>query len=625
MIERIKVTFLGYNKEIYIEKGKSIMSAALSCGIHLNSVCAGEGICGKCKIKLRRGEVDIQNSDAISTQDLKYGFSLACLTYPRTNVVVEIPKSSRIEPVLRQEIYSKAKTIKQVDFKSQKCDFSYLPVVKKIYLELPKPSLIDNINDLDRVLRELSKYVDINNIKISLNNSRNLSNVLRKSDWKITLTIGEYNETYEILNIEQADTSSSNFGFAFDIGTTTISGELIDLKTQKVLGAKLTYNKQASFGADVITRIVHAKNAQGLERLHKAVIEGINEIIENLISEFNIDINDVTCLTCAGNTTMIHLLMRIDPSFIRREPYIPAITFLSAIKAHEIGIQISTHGLLYIIAGISSYLGGDITSGILASGIYKEQNPCLLIDIGTNGEIILGNKEFLIGCAASAGPAFEGSGVTSGMKATRGAIEKVKIDKNLNITLQTIDNVKPIGICGSGYINLIAEMLKAKILDKNGKISIVKNKRVKKTKVGLEFKIEKNIVITEADIDNIKRSKAAIYAAIITLLEHMQLNFDSIDKIFIAGGFGNYIDIEQAITIGLLPDIDRNKFIFIGNSSLNGAKQAILSNTAFKKTREIAKQATYFELSTDSKYMNEYTAALFFPHTDKKRFQTINI
>lgn len=626
MIERIKVTFKPDNKEVYIERGKSVLNAALACGIHLNSVCGGEGICGKCKIKVKKGEFTFQSSDATNQSDTKKEIYPACLTYPKTDIIVEILRQSRIEPSAEKNIYSKAESLKELGEKNKVSSFEYNPLVKKIYLEIPKPTINDNISDLERVIREISSFTDTANLKISLANTRSLPELLRQSNWKITVTIGQTDAGQEILDIEQQDNSKSNLGFVFDIGTTTISGQLIDLNSQKILGTKLTYNKQVTYGADVISRIIHAKNEKGLENLHKAVVDCMNEIIDSLASENNIDVNDVYSVVCAGNTTMTHLLLRINPAFIKKDPYTPAVNTIPIIKAHEIGIQINPHGLLYNISGAASYLGGDITSGIIASGIYSQTEPCILIDIGTNGEIIVGNNQFLVGCAASAGPAFEGSGLTCGMKATKGAIEKIHFDKNSELGFETIGDAKPVGICGSGYIDIISELLKAKIIDRNGKITeLIKDKRVKKTKTGREFKLQKNIVITEADIDNIKRAKAAIYAAIITLIKHLDLNFNAIKNVFIAGGFGTYIDIDRSISIGLLPDIAREKFVFIGNSSLNGAREAIFSTDVFLKSKEIAKNITYIELSSDSSYMNEYMAALFFPHTDKERFHTVNL
>jgi uncharacterized 2Fe-2S/4Fe-4S cluster protein (DUF4445 family) len=446
--------------------------------------------------------------------------------------------------------------------------------------------------------------------------------------------LGKRNGTTEIVLVEPGDTSKSVFGLCFDIGTTTISGQLVDLNTKKVLGTKATYNKQATFGSDVITRIIYAQEEDGLEKLHHAVIDSMNEMIQELVQEHQIDLNDVICILCAGNTTMSHLLLRVDPTYIRKEPYVPVANFVPTIRAAEAGIRINPRGLLSCVPGISSYVGGDITSGVLSCGLDKGKDLGILIDIGTNGEIVLGNKEFLISASASAGPAFEGSGVTCGMRASKGAIQKAFINKeDFQVNYSTIGEIKPLGICGSGYIDIITEMLKNGILDKDGKIKAIKHKRIRQNESGKEFVVAfkeeadstLDIVITEADIENIKRAKAAIYSATATLVKHMDLDFSKIKRIFVAGGFGTYLNIDNAISIGLLPDLDRKRFIFVGNSSLAGSRQILLSYDAMKKANDIARKITYFELSVDPGYMDEYVAALFFPHTDLSKFPTVKI
>ena len=298
--------------------------------------------------------------------------------------------------------------------------FTYSPLSTKLYLELPAPSLEDKISDLERLYREIRRVQDIPIMQTGLSNIRRLGELLRSSDWKVTATLGIRNDTTEIVIIEPGNTSQRNFGLCFDIGTTTISGELVDLNNKKILGTKVTYNKQASFGSDIITRIIYAQEENGLEKLHHAVIDGMNQMIQELIREHNIDLNDVNCVLCAGNTTMVHFLLRVDPTYIRREPYVPTANFVPTIRSAEAGIKINPRGLLSCVPGVSSYVGGDITAGVLSCGLDREEDLCLLIDIGTNGEVVLGNKDFLISAAASAGPAFEGSGVSCGMRASQG-------------------------------------------------------------------------------------------------------------------------------------------------------------------------------------------------------------
>ncbi len=658
-MEKFKLTFYPDNKTIEVEKGKSILSASISAGVYINSSCGGDGVCGRCKVILKKGQVLTQPTGRISLEERKKGIYLACLTTAQSDLEIEVPPESSLdlEKLTAEEVdlrlkglYSESEEVEPQESFFSEDIFVRSPLATKLYLELPPPNLEDKISDLERLYRQIRRVQDIPIMQAGLANIRRLGELLRAADWKITVTLGKRNGTTEIVLIEPGNTSLKNFGLAFDIGTTTISGQLVDLNSKKVLGTKATYNKQASFGSDIITRIIYAQEPDGLEKLHHAVIDGMNQMIQELIREHNIDLNDVNCVLCAGNTTMVHLLLRVDPTYIRREPYVPTANFVPTIRASEAGIKINPRGLLSCIPGISSYVGGDVTAGVLACGLDNAEDLSILIDIGTNGEIVLGNKDFMISASASAGPAFEGSGVSCGMRSSRGAIQRVKIVlEDFQVAYntigtssalsadgersRTIGEVKPRGICGSGYIDAIAQMLVRGLLDKDGKIKSIKHKRIREGEFGREFVLAfkeetdaaSDIVITEADIENIKRSKAAIYSATSSLVKHMDLDFSKVKKFFIAGGFGTYIDMNNAISIGLLPDLERSKFIFVGNSSLAGARATLLSYEAMKKANEIARKITYFELSVEPGYMDEYMAALFFPHTDLSKFPSVKV
>ena len=631
------------NKIIEVEKDKTILSAAISAGVYINSVCGGDGVCGRCKVIVKSGKVTTQPNGAITPEEKRQHLYLACLSTIHSDAEIEIPPSSRLdfEKLTTQELdsrlkglYSESEEIESVIPISGEGIFIHSPLATKLYLELPQPTLEDRLSDLERLSREVRKIQDIPLMQAGLANIRQLGELLRDSDWKVTVTLGKRNDTVEIVLVEPGDTSRKNFGLAFDIGTTTISGQLVDLNSKKVLGTKATYNRQASFGSDVITRIVYAQEEDGLEKLHLAVTDTMNLMIKELIREHDIDLNDVTCVLCSGNTTMMHLLLSVDPAYIRREPYVPTANFVPTVRAAEAGININPRGLLSCVPGVSSYVGGDTTAGVLSSGLYKEKDLSLLIDIGTNGEIVLGNKDFLVACAASAGPAFEGSGVACGMRASSGAIQKVKINpKDFQVTYDIIGNVKPAGICGSGYIDIIAQMLATGLIDRSGKIKAEGSRRLRSSDSGREFVIAfkgetasaSDIVITEADIENLKRAKAAIYSAAAILVKHMNLELSGIKKVFIAGGFGTYVDVENAVKIGLLPDLERKKFIFVGNTALAGARQMLLSYEAMKIAEEVACNITYFELSVEPGYMDEYMAALFFPHTDLNKFPSLKV
>ncbi len=639
-MQKFKVTFLPDNKTVSVEKDTTILSAAISAGVYINSTCGGDGICGKCKV-IVEGQVTSQPNGIITPEERKNNIYLACLTNIHGDLKVQVPETSRINfdkltPEELEErlsgLYSKAEEVSPVKAKFEDRVFKHSPFATKLYLELPKPTINDSISDLERLYRALRNFKEFPVIQTGLFNIRQLGELLRDYEWKVSVTLGKRNNTVEIVLIEPGDTTGKNFGLCFDIGTTTISGQLVNLNSKKVLGTKATYNQQAAFGSDVITRIVHAAKSDGLEQLHNAVCDTMNQIIKELVLEHGVDLNTVNCIVCSGNTTMIHLLLNMDPAHIRKEPYVSTANFLPVVRAAEAGININPRGLLSCVPGVSSYVGGDTTAGVLSSGLYQKEKPCILIDIGTNGEIVLGNQEFLVACSASAGPAFEGSGVTSGMRASSGAIQKVHIDrKDFSVKYSVIQDKLPRGICGSGYIDLLSEMLDAGIIDKSGKIKAQNHQRIRQTDLGYEFVVcfkeetatGSDIVINEADIENLKRSKGAIYSATSILVKHLGLEFAAIHKFYIAGGFGTYLDIEKAIRIGLLPDLERSKFVFIGNSSLAGAREILLSTQAMEMADNLASKITYFELSVEPGYMEEYGQALFFPHTDLTKFPTV--
>jgi len=638
-MQKFNINFKPENKKAVIEQGEDLLHAAIQAGVFINSSCGGDGVCGRCKVVVKKGQFRTEPSGRISHDERKKGYVLACLTTPQSDLEILVPPESRLDlkkisdeeaRLLRLKgVYSEAVDVEKSKVVIKEKIFKHSPLATKLYLELPPPTLDDKVSDLERLYRAIRKNKNIPIMQTGLSNIKKLGTLLRGSDWKITATLGKRNETTEIVSLEPGDRSNRNYGVAFDIGTTTVTGQLVNLNTDEILGTKATHNRQIVFGDDVISRIIYATEGGGLERLHHAVIDNMNAIIKELVLESKINLNDVNAVLCAGNTTMMHLLLRVDPRYIRQEPYVSTANFVPVIRASEAGIKITPRGLLACVPGVSTYVGGDITAGVLASTLSEKKDLTLLIDVGTNGEIALGNKEWMVCCAASAGPAFEGSGVSCGMRATKGAIQKVRIDSKLNVKVETIGKKKPRGICGSGYIDCLAELLLKGVITRDGKINReLKSPRIKKNENGLEFVLvpkkdadsASDIVITEADIENLKRSKGAIYSAAYILLKKIGVTFKDIKKIYIAGGFGTFLDIEKAITIGLLPDLNRSKFEFIGNSSLVGSRQILLSYEAMKKAEDIAKKMTYIELSVETSYMDEYVSSLFFPHTDLKRW-----
>jgi len=639
MGKKYRVTFFPDRKEVVVEAGTTLLSAALSAQIPLASGCGGEGVCGKCRVTVKAGRVETSAGSRRAPKGEASGAVLACQALVVSDLNVEIPPDARLDAgvpdgkkwdLRGKGLFERIEEAATPEGRPSVGPAPLAPVVTKVYLELPPPDLNDRLSDLERVCRGVSRKTGAEVTTWGLSNIRELGPLLRSCGWKVTVTVLHGPEEARIMAIESGDRSAHHYGLVFDIGTTTISGQLVDCRTGRVLGTKVTYNRQATFGSDVITRIIYAQAPDGLERLHAAVVDAMNEMIEALCREHGVDLNDVAAVSVAGNTTMIHLLLKIDPKYIRQEPYVPVANIVPQVRAADAGIPIGPHGVLLCAPGVSSYVGGDITAGVLACGMHRSPDVSVLIDIGTNGEIALGNEEWMISCAASAGPAFEGSGMSCGLRAVRGAIQTCRIDpKTHAVAFETIGGDKPRGLCGSGYIDLVRALLQAQLLDKNGKFrQETKCKRLRRGKEGWEFvvawqkegAVDHDVVVTEADLDNLKRAKAAIYSGLATLLRHMGMAASDLKKIYLAGGFGTALDIESAVQIGLAPDAERSRFVFMGNTSLAGARLRLLYRERLRETEAAAANTTYFELSTDPQYMDEYMAALFFPHTDTARF-----
>ncbi len=634
-MSKYKVLFLPHNKEIVVMDGENLIRAAMEAGVHINASCGGEGICGKCRVIIEEGIVEGGITENLSEEDLEKGYRQACLTRVKSDIVVRIPTKSTIDAsaLNMQSTPRRAVGIRKIDLAKLKKNGIFACPVEKIYLKLPRPNTQDNMPDLTRIVKYLQLHHDKHHLEADISVIRKIPDVMRKDDFKVTVTLMLPVRTkgmIRIVNIQPGDTTDLNYAIAMDIGTTTIYGQIVDLKTGRVLSGYAGFNEQISYGEDIITRIVYAEKSGGLERLHEVVIKSINEVINRIIKDAGIDPDEISVITLAGNTTMTQLLLKINPRHIRLSPYVPTSMLYPPIKAADFNIALGDHVSALIYPNISSYVGGDIVAGVIASGMYRSEKLSLYIDIGTNAEIAIGNKDWLACAACSAGPAFEGGGIKFGMRATKGAIEDFSIDPvTLNPMNITIGNVRPKGICGSGLIIIVAAMFEMGIIDNIGKFNrSLETNRIREVDGICEYVLAwasvagsgRDIVLTESDIDNLIRAKGAIYSGYITLLKEVGLDIHDIDRIFIAGGFGSYIDLEKAMTIGLLPETDPDKIIFIGNGSLRGAKIGLLTNRIRKDVVKVIEKTTNFELSETPSYMDSYMAALFLPHTDMSQF-----
>ena len=626
-----QITFLPDDRSTTIEEHQTLLEAAAQVGVYINQVCNGDGVCGRCRVVVRQGDVSTASTAHLGRDELEAGSVLACLTHPKSDVTVEVPLESRLEGGPKSDRDTSRFSAHQVLMDAPEW-FPHDPLSQKRFLQMPAPTLEDSASDMDRVLREIQRDENIPNLQIEMAPLRGLSTQIRENDWQLTATLGRRDGMLEVMQLEGGDTSARNYAVAVDIGTTTVVAHLVDLVNNRTLGQQAAYNAQIQFGEDIIARIMYGRTAEGLERLTSSVITDINHLIAGLVESTGVNPHDITCVLCAGNTTMTHLLLGLDPANIRLEPYVPLAVTPPVIRAAEAGITVNPRGLLACVPSIACYVGGDVVAGVLVSGLARSEEPSLFIDVGTNAEIVVGNQDWMVCCAASAGPTFEGGGISCGMRATRGAIERLNIGKGGRISYSVVGGGKPIGLCGSGLIDTVASLLRSGNLERSG-LLMRDHDRVREGDDGPEFVLVdaeqtangRDLAITQADIQNFIRSKGAIYHASECLLESVGLTFADLSNVYISGGFGNYLDIAKAITIGMLPDLPMEHFQFIGNGSVQGAKMLLLSYEAQRAMEIIASRMTYIELSTDPKFMNEYTSALFLPHTDIERFPSVRL
>ncbi len=627
--KRIRVHFEPDNITAVAEPNVSLLETAIAAGVHINAACGGTGVCGTCKVLIEEGKVASHRTAKVSRQEYARGVRQACQSRPLSDLKVQIPPESRLEKaVLEREMaatHSPEVLVANWEFK---------PPVGKLLLELKAPTLKDNTSDLTRLLKGLARQHGLANIPVDFGVVKKLSAVLRKGGWRVTVTVLKgSNGRAKVINVEPGDTRARLYGLVFDIGTTGVRGQLLDLNRGQVLAQGLDYNGQLHYGADVISRIAYSSKRGGLKKLQQAAVATVNGINKRLLKQAKVKAVEISHMVVAANTTMVQLLLGLDPKYLRLAPYVPTAGAPPLVSARSLGIRVAEHVYVYTIPSVASYVGGDIVAGILGTGVYQRQKLTLYIDIGTNGEIAIGNSDWMVTASCSAGPAFEGGGIKHGMIATPGAIEDFAINhKTIEPEISTIGNGKAKGICGTGLINIVAGLLEADVISQKGKFHHhLPGKRIRHGHDGYEYALSfaaenaigKDIVLTEVDIDNLVRAKAAIYAGCQTLIKSAGSSCSDIDQAIIAGTFGSNINIDKAITIGLLPDLKRDKFIFIGNGSLLGARLTAFSSDLLEQGKRVARMMTNLELSENSDFMHNYVAALFLPHTHADDFPSV--
>ena len=632
------VTFDTDHDPVAVKTGSLLSEAAQLAGVDLNQPCGGQGRCGRCALQIIEGSVRRRSTIRLSEQDLDQGFALACQTVVEGDIKVSVPEQDKIERLLTTDRTAAEVTV------PKGYDFNRDQVIRAFPLTLTPPDMSDQIDDWSRLSTGLRQQAGIEGVQVSLTLLRRIGSVLRECDWEVTAILdlgsGENQDEpprlIELLPGKEL-IPPPLWAAAIDIGTTTITVWLVDLITGKVEAQTAQYNKQIARGEDVVSRIIFAGKDGGQEKLRNLVVETINELLEIACKRIKSDPpllpNQILKATIVGNSTMIHLALGIPPENIRLMPFTTTINQVPVLMGREMGLIIHPEATIDCLPGVASYVGADITAGVLSAGLDDTEHVTLFMDVGTNGEIVLGSREWMVTCACSAGPAFEGAGVASGMRATKGAIEDIWInDANLEPTFRVIGGVKPRGICGSGLIALLAEMFLTGVIDKSGNfVDSSKTPRIRQGEHGWEYVIcdgnetsdGNDIVITHVDVDNLLRAKAAIYAGFSVLANSVGIPLEWVEQVLIGGSFGKYINVEKAIEIGLLPDLPWDKFQFLGNTAVRGAYLALLDRKARQKINEIASRMTYIELSADNTFYDAFISALFLPHTDLSRFPSV--
>lgn len=618
----IEIVFQPYGSRSKYPSGTIIMVAAKTLGVDISSLCAGNGTCGKCKIRIQRGTEGISSPTEkelkhLSQKDLKAGFRLACQTKLRSSATIFVPERSRVG---KQRLQTEGLNV----------PVKPSPLVTKHYLEITPPTLHNVRSDEDGLLDTLRIKHGLDNLRVDYETAKTLPIKLRKAEWNVTAVVSEK----RIIDIEHGDTSERCFGFAVDIGSTKLAGFLMNLNTGHVVAVAARMNPQISLGEDVLSRISHVMmhGLNALRELHEAVVSSINEMIAECCEKANVGTGEIYELNFVGNTAMQMLFLEIWPQYTALSPYPPVLRRGIDVEAAQLGLTSHPRANAHYVPVIGGFVGSDSVADLMAIDMLNSEEIVMDIDIGTNTEIAVGNKDSILIVSCASGPAFEGMEIKHGMRAATGAIERISVDPDsLETHYRTIEDAPPVGICGSGLVEAPAELLKAGIINMTGRFNkemAKKTDRVRTTPEGwLEYVIaskeesatDSDITITQADIRELQKAKAAIRAGAEVLLRRMKLTKDDITTLYVAGAFGNYIDAESARTIGLYPELPLDHIKFVGNTAGTGSRMCLISKQMREYAERISENVRYYELAVDPDFQSEYIKASFLPHQDMSR------
>ena len=632
-----QVTFTFENQDpvvVTAAPDASLLEVARNANVAIDAPCSGNGSCGKCRVKLIAGQLDSPRTGHISEEEYADGWRLSCGSKILSDVTVLVPDiASAYQSRMKTADLSSGEeiaTFERLQQAIQDAGVAFRNDFVTQTVTMDAPTLDDTMPDNERLTWAIQAQMGVETVELPYFVMKKLASVLRAADFSVKVVGEKRGNHLKVYDVTAEDAPVC--AMAVDIGTTTVAAVLVDLQTGRLLAKASTGNGQIRYGADVINRIVEQGKDGGVKRLQDAVVkETLRPILAGLCASAKIKASRIFRVCVASNTTMNHLLLGVDATPVRMEPYIPSFFSVRDLKAVDIGLNVNPMAELRIAPNIGSYVGGDITAGTLASGIWDKDELSLFIDLGTNGEIVFGNRDFLMSCACSAGPAFEGGDISCGMRATDGAIEAVTIDVDtMEPTFKIVgdEGQQPVGLCGSGIIDLISELFRCGIINAKG-LFVREGKRVAHDQHGTgryilatpaESATGREVALTEVDIDSFVRAKGAIYSAIDTLLSSLDMDASVLEHVYVAGGIGSGINMKNAINIGMFPAVELEKYQYVGNSSLAGAYAMVLSDPANEKVEELARNMTYVELSTHVGYMDNFVAACFLPHTDAARF-----
>ncbi len=619
--------------------GDNLLEAARRANVAIDAPCSGNGSCGKCRVKLVEGVLDTMKSRHISEEEFEAGWRLSCISKVVGDVTVFVPDiASAYQSRMKTADLSSPKEVaifEECQAQLRQSGISFANNYRCLELSMAAPTLEDTMPDVERLTWAIQAAAGVEKVEIPFCVMVKMASTLREHNFRVCVKGELDDDTFRCMEICGPE-DTSIVGCAIDIGTTTVTMVLVDLETGKILAKGSSGNGQIRYGADVINRIIEQGRTGGKKKLQDAIIKDtLTPIIANLCKAAGVSTRSILRLCVAANTTMNHLFVGVDAEPVRMEPYIPSFFGWEGLLAGDLKLPANPLAPVLIAPNIGSYVGGDITAGALAAGLWDKDEMSLFIDLGTNGELVFGNRDFLMSCACSAGPAFEGGDISCGMRATDGAIEACEIDKETMEPALTIvgdAGQRPVGICGSGIIDIISELFRCRIINAKG-LFVREGERGRHDDHGMgryvlafadQSETGREIAINEVDIDNFIRAKGAIFSAIDTLLKSVDMTVDMIDRVYVAGGIGSGINMKNAVNIGMLPDVELEKYSYIGNSSLTGAYAMVLGDEANAKCTEVGANMTYLELSTYPGYMDSFVAACFLPHTDASLFPNSN-